>query len=260
MSISHDQRPTILLLGTGHWSNPGRDYHSPEYDDMLAPRRQREIESCLEQLARFQPTKVAIETMADATDELNDAYQRYRSGRLTLTANERDQIGFRLAALLDHERIHGIDWHDRHRDIGWDTAIAFAQDHSQQQLITGFTGGEAEREADRGEDDAAQRPLLPSSTVRELLLSASDPTGLADNHRVYMDLAQVGVGDDYVGADVVLRWYERNLKIFVNLAWLMEAPNDRVLVLIGGGHLPLLTHFIEGAKRFRLVPATAYLA
>ena len=255
MVTSIDERPEILLLGTGHWSNPGLDLHATNYDDMLAPRRQREIASALDDLAQFRPTKVAIESMAIATDELNERYQQYRSGQLELTANERDQIGFRLAALLGHERIHGIDWHDRQRDIGWDTAIAFAQGHGQRDLIAGFLPAEPEPE----NGDAPQGAGTGDRTVREMLLGLSDPGWLAADHSVYMDLAQVGGGDDYIGADVVLRWYERNLKIFVNLARLATAPDDRVVVLIGAGHLALLTHFIEGAGRFRLVPAADYL-
>ncbi len=75
-----------------------------------------------------------------------------------------------------------------------------------------------------------------------------------------MDLAQVGRGDDYIGAEVVLRWYERNMKIFVNLFRIIPAPDDRVLVLIGGGHLPLLSHFIEGSGSVNLVPVSDYLS
>lgn len=32
-------RPTIMLVGTGHWSNPGKDFLAADYDDMLAPKR-----------------------------------------------------------------------------------------------------------------------------------------------------------------------------------------------------------------------------
>lgn len=76
-----------------------------------------------------------------------------------------------------------------------------------------------------------------------MLLESSDPDRLNENHHVYMDMALIGSSDDYVGADVILRWYERNIKIFVNVARLASESSDRILVLIGGGHLPLLTHF-----------------
>jgi hypothetical protein len=256
VQIRERPRPTIMLLGTGHWSNPGKDYKSVEFDDMLLPERQRQISACLEQLARFAPTKVALEVMPDATAGLNADYQRYRQGNFALTANERHQLGFRLAAMMNHDRMYGIDWHDLERSIGWDTAIEFAQRHGQLDLISFFT--DVARE---GEDEkVAELARIRRLSVRELLLDTNDPKGLARSHRIYMDLAQVGAGSNYIGADVVLRWYERNMKIFVNLSRIATSPEDRVLVVIGGGHLPLLLHFTESSDRFQLVPASEFLA
>jgi len=248
--------PAILLLGSGHWSNPGKDYVSIDHDDMLSPARQREIEDCLQRLARFAPTKVALEVMADATDALNEDYRRYRAGTFALTANERHQLGFRLAAMLGHDQIYGIDWHNLERPIGWDGAIAFAREHGQDDLIAFFNHSEEER-ATRS---AVESQRLRSMSVREQLLETNDPATRAGNHRVYMDLALIGQGSTYIGADVILRWYERNMKIFVNLSRIACSPDDRVLVVIGSGHLPLLTHFIEGSGRFELVSPGRYLA
>lgn len=250
-----DRQPTILLVGTGHWSNPGKDYKSVEFDDMLALPRQREIADCPERLARFSPTKVALEVMADQSEAVNEDYRLYRAGSLTLTANERHQLGFRLAAMLGHERIFGIDWHNLDRPIGWDQAIAFAQEHGQLDRIAFFTRAEQADEQDR----AAERDCVRQMSVRDQLLEINDPERMAEGHQIYMDLAQVGDGNVYIGADVVLRWYERNMTIFVNLSRIATDPDDRVLVVIGGGHLPLLTHFIESSRRFGLVPASKYL-
>ena len=36
-------RPQILVLGTYHMSNPGRDVHNMQADDILSPKRQQEI-------------------------------------------------------------------------------------------------------------------------------------------------------------------------------------------------------------------------
>ena len=44
--VSVDQRPAILLLGIGHWSKLGWDYHATDFDDMLCLRR-REMGACL---------------------------------------------------------------------------------------------------------------------------------------------------------------------------------------------------------------------
>lgn len=88
---------------------------------------------------------------------------------------------------------------------------------------------------------------------------ATDVDRMVESHQVYMNLAQVGEGETYVGAEVVLRWYERNMRMFVNLARLATRPDDRVLVVVGAGHLTLLSHFISGAGRCRLEQVGDYL-
>src|SRR6476620_619731 len=58
-------RPEVLVLGTYHMSNPGRDVFNMKSDDVLAPKRQREITELIEVLKKFQPTKVAMESDPD---------------------------------------------------------------------------------------------------------------------------------------------------------------------------------------------------
>ena len=59
--MKHQTKPTIMLLGTYHMANPGVDAVNFEADDVLALKRQREMQQLIEQLARFNPTKIAIE-------------------------------------------------------------------------------------------------------------------------------------------------------------------------------------------------------
>jgi hypothetical protein len=248
--------PTVLLIGTGHWGNPGLDYKSVAFDDMLAPGRQQEIAECLEHLARFAPTKVALEIMPDQAEAWNTEYRAYRHGAFALTVNERHQLGFRLAAMAGHERIYGIDWHDLDHPIGWERAITFAQEHGQDQYIAFFTRVAQESEQEK----AAEHERIRKESVREQLLGTNAPGAMADSHRIYMDLAQVGEGSPYIGAEVVLRWYERNMMMFVNVSRLASHSEDRVLVVVGDGHLPLLRHFLTSSGRFQTDDIGTYLS
>jgi hypothetical protein len=232
-------RPAILLVGTGHWGNPGR---------------QCEIEDCLARLARFAPTHVALEITRDLVPATNEEYRRYREGAFALTANERHQLGFRLAAMAGCAEVHGIDWHDVDRPILWLQAITYAQEHVQGHLVSTITSGMAETP----EEKAAETERIRRMSVRANLLAMNTPEAMAASHRGYMDLAQVGEGDTFMGAEVVLCWYERNLMMFVNIARVASRPEDRVLVVVGAGHLPLLTHFIRDVGAFRLEHVASY--
>jgi hypothetical protein len=51
------QTSRILILGTCHMEHPGLDAVNLEADDVLLPRRQRELSELIEKLARRKPTK-----------------------------------------------------------------------------------------------------------------------------------------------------------------------------------------------------------
>ncbi|MEW6736827.1 MAG: DUF5694 domain-containing protein, partial [Acidobacteriota bacterium] len=72
--------------------------------------------------------------------------------------------------------------------------------------------------------------------------------------------ARIGLGDQYPGANWVQYWYGRNLKIFVNLMRITESPDDRILVIIGAGHLKLLKQFAEESGSFVLENPLKYLS
>lgn len=241
--------PTVLLLGSPHLANPNRDLFNVQFDDMLGPRRQHEIVECVERLARFRPTKVALEVVTDREEALNDDYRTYRASTFALTADERHQFGFRIAVALGHERVHAIDWNEGTGDLG--RVYAFARAHHPAIYEELFVGGQRAL--------AAKQAPMEATSVLELLRRANDPAGLAANHRVYLTLARVGAGKAYVGVDWVKQWYERNLIIFVNLTRIITAPTDRVLVIYGSGHIPLLAQFIRDSCHYALEPNDAYL-
>ena len=58
---TNEKKPTIMILGSGHLANPGADAFNFKMDDVLAPKRQREIEQLVQQLREFKPTKIALE-------------------------------------------------------------------------------------------------------------------------------------------------------------------------------------------------------
>ncbi len=104
--------PALLIVGTPHFGNPGRDVINTQVPDVLTPERQAEIEALVEKLAAFRPTRVAVEWSADKQARLDQRYADYRAGRYTLSPNEIDQIGLRLAARLNLARVDAVDSSD----------------------------------------------------------------------------------------------------------------------------------------------------
>jgi hypothetical protein len=245
-----DARAEVMILGTPHFANPGLDVHNFELDDVLAPKRQAEIEGIVRQLAAFKPTKIAIEAPYGDT-VMDGQYQRYRAGNFTLSRDERHQIAFRLAKMMGHAHVYPVDY-QQGMDMG--KVMEYAASHGQEKLA--------------GEMQAAfvnfvQRPFdsLQKNRVplAQVLLFHNRPVVDTITKRLYLLEARVGKGPDYPGADDVGGWYLRNMKIFVNLSRVIDSPSDRVIALFGSGHGPYLREYVRESGEYSLVPVAKYL-
>lgn len=243
-----DQPPSeVMILGVFHFHNPNADYAQFEGIDVLAPQRQREIEVVVEALEHFWPTRIAIERSTSEDVSQNRDYRRYREGEFDLTANEIHQLGFRLAARLDHEKVYPIDYP---MGMRMDSLLSYARMH-QPDFLERF-------DAYIGRIVAMMNRMQAEESIAANLRFLNRPKNVLRTHEPYAVQATIGAGDGYVGARAVADWYERNLRIFANLAAITES-GDRVLFIVGAGHTPILRHLVRTHPSMRLVEAIEYL-
>lgn len=83
----------------------------------------------------------------------------------------------------------------------------------------------------------------------------NSPGRLALGHGHYLVGAfKAGDGTEYPGADHLSAWwYNRNLRIFANLLQLAREPEDRVLFIVGAGHVPIIHHAAQSAPDVELI-------
>ncbi len=247
-ALAQDDRPQVMVLGTFHFTGGGSDYINSEVDDMLSPQRQAEIETLVEHLASFNPTKIVVELDPGAEDRFNETYQRYLAGEHELTVNERQQIGMRLAARLGHDRLHAADFS---ASMDFDAMMSAAQENGQDALLARLPQLRADIEA------LDARLNRPEVTVSGRLRVFNSEEVLRE-HNIYLTLAQMGSVDQPVGANEMTNWWGRNLQIFARIAQLSE-PGDRILVIYGSGHKFLLDQFFQDAVEFEWVDSLDYL-
>jgi hypothetical protein len=245
-----EQRPALLVLGSGHFSNPGRDIVNIKVDDVLSEVRQSQISVVVEQLASFHPTHIAVEWPQKDQSTLDAHYSDYRQNRYRLTDHEQDQLGLRLAARLNLPRVYAIDWNElppgEQRYYNW---YAYGEAIGQKALTSALVD--------------PNRSLgviqLGAQSIASWLLALNRRDALAANHRNYFDIARVGDEQQQPGANWVGYWYGRNLRIFNNLLRLTDRPQDRVLVIYGQGHAYLLRQFAAESGAFRVVDVDTVL-
>jgi hypothetical protein len=238
----------VMILGTHHMDNPGLDYANPAVDDVLAPHRQAEMVAVAQALAEFRPTRIAIEVPPSRDSAYNARYQAYRAGRHALGRSEIDQLGYRLAGMLGHERVYPVDYR---LDMDFGGAMQWAAQNGQGELAQRMG---ATVQAMVGEMNAR----MPTTSIGAILAEAN--SARADSmHGLYLVLATVGRDTTYKGAHEVANWYSRNLYIFANIARVAQ-PGERVLVILGSGHGTLLRQFVDESPDLDLVSVEPYLA
>ncbi|WP_123536766.1 DUF5694 domain-containing protein [Halosimplex salinum] len=257
----------VMLLGTYHMDNPGLDEVNLEADDVLAEPRQAELRALVDSLAEWEPDRIAVERPHDRADELNDRYAEYHDGERAYDAEERFpaphpdrpepatecrsevvQVGFRLADRLDHDRVAAVDEHpdppetDPFADREVDSARKAPVDLPDPQAV--------ERE---------ETERLASSTVPEFLAWLNRGDALETNHDLMFDRG-VRATDDSFGSPVALaHWYDRNIRMVHHLWRTMDPDDERVLFLVGSGHVRALRHLLTEAPMFCPVTPLDYL-
>jgi hypothetical protein len=264
------KKPTVMILGSTHLANDGLDVYNTKMDDVRAPKRQREIEQLVEQLKEFKPTKIALErdekTHGAGTQT---EYQGYLKGTYKLKRGEGDQIGFRLAKQMGHPKLYCVDYRLDYRkddpiipfdEFDWNLLnyIGFAKAHNLNHLLPPPPD---EGKVTQGEKGVTWIEPQKYVSIIDMYIRDNEPEGIRMDHQRYIRwIARVGLGDQYPGANWLSHyWYDRNMKIYVNLTRITESAEDRILLIIGGGHVYLIQQFLEESGDYIIESPLKYL-
>ena len=241
----------VMILGTYHMSNPGRDLHNVRADDVLLPNRQRDLEAVSRALAKFRPTLVAVESPAkNGAAAPVEKYRLFLDGNLPDSRNEVVQVGFRLARAMRLADVWGIDVDG---DFPYEAVKQFADTHGPalpERLDA--LGASVERMLD------GLNRVLKNGTIGQGLRYMNDPKRINDGHEFYRTMLLFGTGNQQPGAALLDAWSSRNNAICARLVQLAR-KNDRVVVIYGAGHAYLLRQCVLEMPGYRLVEANDYL-
>ncbi len=94
----------VMLLGTFHFSDPGKDAVNTRSLDVTRAESQQYLADLSQLIAStFRPTRVLREYAPDNDARLNQHFVAYVDGKFELPVNEIYQLGFRIA------RLSGLD-------------------------------------------------------------------------------------------------------------------------------------------------------
>ncbi|WGG46266.1 DUF5694 domain-containing protein [Rossellomorea sp. DA94] len=242
-----NKKPKVMVLGTFHMRYTP-DLQRVELDDVLMNDRQKEIREVVNSLKEFKPTKIALEVEKEKDESLNEEYQKYLNDHLSLEVDEIHQFGFRTASELGHERLYAIDWMESVGNMGLGQVMEWAKEE-QPEMYEYI--------------NETYRPKLHLNIdppdIYEMVKKFNSESRIKLDHEMYMAIARIGKETNYVGIDWVRWWYQRNLIIYSNLAEITSSPDDRTLLIIGAGHVHLVTQFLEESGLVDVVSPSDYM-
>lgn len=247
----------VMIVGSFHFDNPGRDLNNLPVDPVTTPRKQAELAAVAEGLRRFRPTAVAIEREApDKATLLDQGYPAFTTAALLTNPDERVQVAYRLANLEGLSRVYAIDEKTREgrRDyFPIDTVATWVAAHNR----------EAELAALRGPVTAYIAQMIADQKTHTLGQMLAD-TNRVDNPifgrlDFYYGLMQFDDGLEQPGAELNAAWFERNARIFAKLSSVAK-PGDRIVVVFGAGHAFWLRQLVQMSPGYVLVDPAPYLA
>jgi hypothetical protein len=248
------RKPKVMILGTFHFNDGGHDQYKPKYAvNIKSGKRQQEIKQLLEILARYRPTKVAIESMPQRQRFHDSLYKEFIWKQYEPGENEIYQVCYRLAGMMGHPGVYCIDAPPRRYESI--NADSFAVVHHQEHYFDSVYGKLFM--SLYAKDDS----LISVLPLKASLAYENNPERLRLGLGHYLiGGIKIAADGQYPGADDATSWWNRNLRIFSGILRLAAASKEeRIFLMIGSGHLQILRFLAMACPEIEFVDVYDYL-
>ena len=243
----------ILLLGSFHFLESSIDFYSSEI--------QNELDLITRKLLTFNPAVIAVEAAAKAQEYIDKSYeifdlmdlqdtnkmQNETLGEIYMFGqkypitynNESIQIGYRLGKMLAHSKVYAID-----DDTILNMDVMYNKPPSSLKEAMNALHADMNKHM--------------NDTIVDMYKYYNSEEWSKLNHSIYIKENMISAGNNYAGAEMVTKWYERNQKIFYNIQRLADTYR-RIFIIYGAGHLKILRDLINADSNLKLIDAGKYL-
>lgn len=245
----------IMTLGVFHFAYPNLDVVVTEEKDQISvldEPYQSEIIAISKAIGKFNPTIIAVEVLPEQQRRIDSLFMLHKAGNLIQEKDEVNQLAFRIGKDLNLDKINCINDFGRHYDVILEIfndsirAAKFEDWHMRS------------RDSIYGNQPAGEKV----SGIIDELYKLNKPDAIKESLAIYFlsPFKYEEQPGDFTGVDFETgRWFNRNLRIFRNVQRIPHTIDDRILLIIGAGHLNLLNMFFDVSKEFELVSPLPYL-
>lgn len=211
----------IILVGTFHFFQ----------DEELIKNKSLEVSELVDYLAEYNPTKIALEWEKTNQQKLDEAYKNLDN---PLSIDEKEQVGFRLANKLKHNKVFAVNWEGRLNQEDMPVLNEAIQLHYPEiaKTMTAYL--------DKAPNISPNKRLITS--FKEL----NQKEMISELETLYISFSVVEKDGESIGTQFLSKWLERELMIFKNVLQITENQKEQILLFIGSDHLWMLEKLFNG--------------
>ncbi|GAA0763300.1 hypothetical protein GCM10009433_24590 [Psychroflexus lacisalsi] len=252
--IGGNKRPEVLLVGTFHFAYYDQDLYKTDKDkrvDILSKKRQKEIQELVEYISLFKPTKIFVEDF-NKDNILMKNYRNYKNGNYKLTADEIDQLAYRLMDNFELDTLYGVD----EKTIFQTLYSKPETKNYASDLSKGFDLQKDFLESDIGKRYMKWYEIDDSLKLENSMLDyfkiLNSP--ISQKRGFYSLFAGTFGYENTDGADILtLSLVSRNMRILNHIERNINSPDERILILFGSSHTDFFKLFYNSSPEHKLI-------
>lgn len=240
-----DDAIPVLNVATFHFGETP-DAITTEFDENNE-KNQIEVKSVAKMLADFKPTIIIVEALPGNDNILHADYCDYVKNPNKVFENpaEIELLAYEVGRLSGTTKIFGINFKEEYRIEG---------EITNQVDVT--TNPKYWNMLDQNEKNNPEEGI----PFIELFKLNNHPQYLESLININADLyTYVSNKGKSEGADAAAKFYHRNLVMFSNLNQIKMDKNDRIFILMGGGHTAFFMDFLKRSPKFKIENTFNYL-
>lgn len=249
--MENEKSPKVLLVGTFHFAYFDQDQYKTEESNrvnILSEKRQKEVLELIDYIAKFKPNKIFVEDF-NKENILMTNYKNYQKGKYKLTADEIDQIAFRLSKKFHLDTIYAVD----SRTIAHD----LFENDSTKNYIKSLKGKVSNEKISptlakyHKWYELDDKYLLENSLLDYFKLLNSENYQKRGLYSMFLTSFK---NENLEGADdLTLDLVSRNIRILHKITQNITSENDRILILFGSSHTEFFKVFFESSPEYELI-------
>jgi len=252
--IGDKKLPKVLVVGTFHFAYYDEDIYKTDKDkriDILSEKKQKEIKELIEYISLFKPTKIFVEDF-NRDNILMKNYRKYKNGNYKLTADEIDQLAYRLMDNFELDTLYGVD-----EKTIFQTLYSNPETKSYAlDLSKGFDLQKDFLESDIGKRYMKSYEMDDSLKLENSMLDyfkiLNSP--IRQKRGFYSLFAGTFGYENTDGADILtLSSMSRNIRILNHIERNVISADDRILILFGTSHTDFFNVFYNSSPEHHLI-------